>query len=123
MKDMTLTSEPETPAGMIRTACGRLVPDTGHGRLLALLDEAFELHNEHVNVTVGGITSRFPLSHDLPAGDVELAPGLTASDGATETLGRRSVDGRATAEVLVDGHDATLGWDDHHSLPHMVHEK
>jgi hypothetical protein len=121
--DMTLTTDPETPAGKIRTACGRLLPDTGHGQLLAILDEAYELHNAHLLVTVGDDSHRKAIGRDLATGDVPLAPGLTAREGGVEVLSRSSEDGLATALVRIDGQIATLRWEDPYSLPQMRYEK
>lgn len=123
MLDMTLTTREPVPAGMLETACGRLLPDTGHGRLLALLDEAYELHNGHVLVSTKAGDSRLALTNSLPEGDVALAPGLTARVGATEVLAHRSLNGRAHAVVRVDGTKVLLRWDDPYSLPEAAHAK
>ena len=49
-----LTDSREVPEGMLSTPHDRILKDDGYGRLVQLLDEAYELHNHSVTVSIVG---------------------------------------------------------------------
>jgi hypothetical protein len=114
---MTLNDAPQAPQGSVISACGRILPDTGHGRLLAILDEAYELGNASVKVVSREDIAALPLTDELAEGDVEIASGIVAREADTDVVWRQSYPGIGKALVRAGEFVVILEWDDPLSLP------
>jgi hypothetical protein len=121
-----LTTSEATPEGMLSTLGHGLVADDGHGRLLQLLDEVYELRNDHVVVSIVdrepfqlfvgdhvGADGSIRLAEDLvvmPGGTVETADG--SGDGLISWRGGHVVDDRRMELFRIDGRAAILRFED-----------
>lgn len=125
MEDMTLTASPTTPEGMISTPSGRILNDDGHGRLVQLLDEAYELHNDHMVVSIVGREpfQLFVGDHLEADGSVVLADDLRilaggaiqdpqSDDGIVAWCGGHVVGTLRTERFRIDGKAATIVLED-----------
>jgi len=124
--DMTLTERPGTPEGMLATPAGRIVADDGHGRLMQLLDEANELRNDHVVVSIVGREpyQLFVGDHVQQDGSIVLAKGLVVmpggtiktpgedGDGVIAWCGGHTVGIHRTERFRIDGRAATIQLED-----------
>lgn len=124
--ELTLTEDPNTPAGMLTTPAGRIVLDDGHGRLVQLLDEAYELHNDHVVVSIVGRDpyQLFVSDHLLADGSVELADDIRVlvggtiaeprddGDGLVVWCGGHTIDNVRTERFRIDGYAARIQVED-----------
>lgn len=52
--DMELTCMAATPVGKLTTVHGQTLPDCGRSRMTAMLQEAYELHNDYVSMQIDG---------------------------------------------------------------------
>lgn len=124
--DMTLTEHPSTPEGMLATPAGRIVADDGHGRLVQLFDEAYELQNDHVVVSIVG-REPFQLflgDHLNADGSVDLTDDVRVIVGGTIEKPRHDGDGivawcgghtigvHRTERFRIDGLAATIQLED-----------
>lgn len=125
MEDMTLTASPTTPEGMLSTPAGRILDDDGHGRLVQLLDEAYELHNDHVVVSIAGREpfQLFVGDHLEADGSVLLADDLRilvgggiqdpkSDDGIIAWCGGHVIGTLRTERFTIDGKAATIVLED-----------
>lgn len=127
MINMTRTeSRPAVPAGMIETAAGRVVADGGYGRLLAALDEAYEV-NDHVGVTLlgdrGGVWAFVLGDHFERNGTVHVSGDtrIVIQPDSTDVVtggnlvwhgGHSMPDGARTERFTLDGVALTITWTD-----------
>lgn len=126
MDALEMATTEDLPKGSLRTACGRLVEDDGHGRLMAALDEAYEMHNDRVSVS---ITGRAPFDLKLGghvhgdgrihlAADIDILPGGKVRpsrmnlDDAIAWCGSHTVDGVRTEKFRIDGHATRITFAD-----------
>lgn len=129
MADLTtIHSDPPAPEGMIRLPSGLDMPDDGFSRLVQVYEEAYELSNEDVLVSiVGREPFRMPLTafrHTDPvpriviADDVVVVPGGLIEDprwdgnGTVTWCGGHVIDRRRTVRFNLDGRAATFVYDD-----------
>jgi hypothetical protein len=122
--DLQLTTDTPVPDGMLTTPHDRILKDDGYGRLVQLLDEAYELHNQSVTVSiVGHDPFELPIAdRDYVAADgsVRLADDLVImpdasvessrddGDGVIDWRGGHTVDDRRTTRFRIDGRAATI---------------
>jgi len=124
--EMTISESPSAPEGMLLTVADRIVADDGHGRLVQLFDEAYELQNDHVVVS---IVDREPFQlflgdHVNADGSIDLTDGLRVLVGGTIAEPRHDGDGivawcgghtigvHRTERFRIDGLAATIQLED-----------
>lgn len=119
-----LTDSREVPEGMLSTPHDRILKDDGYGRLVQLLDEAYELHNHSVTVSiVGRDPFELPIrDHDYVAADgsVRLASDIVVmpdasirdprddGDGVIDWRGGHTIGDQRTTRFRIDGRAATI---------------
>ena len=122
--DLQLTTSEPVPEGMLSTPHDRILKDDGYGRLVQLLDEAYELHNDSVTVSIVGrdafelpIRDRDYIADD---GSVRLASDLVVmpdasirdprhdGDGVIDWRGGHTIGDQRTTRFRIDGYAATI---------------
>ena len=125
MDPNTITSEAPVPEGMIRLPSRLVVQDDAHGRLMQLYEEAYELHNDDLLVSIvgrepfrlhlGGFIRESAAGPRIAIADdiVVLRGGLIESpridgSGRASWCGGHSLDGRVIVRFNLDGRATTF---------------
>lgn len=122
--DLQLTTSEPVPEGMLSTPHDRILKDDGYGRLVQLLDEAYELHNDSVTVSIVGrdafelpIRNRDYVRAD---GSVRIASDLVVmpdasirrprhdGDGVIDWRGGHTIGDRRATRFRIDGFAAVI---------------
>ncbi len=125
MDTNNIACAPPVPEGMIRLPSGMDVPDDAHGRLQQLYEEAYELHNDDLLVSIVGREPfrlhlgrmiddsidgrRITIAEDivvLPGGAIET-PRIDGTERSS-WCGGHSLDGRVIVRFNLDGRAVTF---------------
>lgn len=123
-ENMTIEQDVAVPDGMLLTVAGRLVQDDGHGRLLELMDAAYEQTDRVCVSIVGRAPYELFLGDHVQsdgalrlAQDIDVLVGGTVrhshdGDGLVEWRGGHLLGSRRTERFRIDGRAAKIEYED-----------